>query len=408
MQHYSYFNQMVSNPIKKFGFAGKGGEAFQVLHKQVLDKVLLRRTKEERHADLQLPPMIVVKSEREPGAAEKDFYQAVYTQSRLKFDNFAQQGTLLHNYAHIFELLTKLRQACDHPWLLTRRLEGSPLPEISKRSKGVCGCCHEDISTSDPRGSAACGHVFHRDCIDQFIASAPILPLGGAGVGCPTCYVPLTVTFEDGQEDDDNDEDDGNGNRDQTHKPTSSRNSGILTGVSNSNFQTSTKLEMLADGIAKIPQTDKILVFSQFTRMLELAEFRLRQDGVGCARLTGAQTMTQRSNIILSFHRDPNLRVLLISLKAGGEGVNLQIANNIFLLDPWWNPAAELQAIQRAHRIGQTKPVNAVRLIAKGTIEERILSLQEKKQLVFDGTIGQSDGALTKLTHEDLAFLFQS
>jgi len=67
-----------------------------------------------------------------------------------------------------------------------------------------------------------------------------------------------------------------------------------------------------------------------------------------------------------------------------------------------------LQAIQRAHRIGQTKPVNAVRLIAKGTIEERILSLQEKKQLVFDGTIGQSDGALTKLTHEDLAFLFQS
>lgn len=102
------------------------------------------------------------------------------------------------------------------------------------------------------------------------------------------------------------------------------------------------------------------------------------------------------------------MSVILISLKAGGEGLNLQAASRVYLVDPWWNPAAELQAIQRAHRIGQKKPVEAVRFICKDTIEERILQLQEKKQLVFDGTVGSSSQAMTKLTQEDLRFLFQS
>lgn len=112
--------------------------------------------------------------------------------------------------------------------------------------------------------------------------------------------------------------------------------------------------------------------------------------------------------MLYAFNKDPNLRVILISLKAGGEGLNLQVASRIFLMDPWWNPAAEMQAIQRAHRIGQTRPVQGVRFICKDTIEERILQLQEKKQLVFDGTVGASNQAMHKLTQEDLRFLFQS
>lgn len=116
-----------------------------------------------------------------------------------------------------------------------------------------------------------------------------------------------------------------------------------------------------------------------------------------------------RSNVLYAFNNDPGLKVLLISLKAGGEGLNLQVASRIFLMDPWWNPAAEMQAIQRAHRIGQRhKEVVAVRFIAEKTIEERILQLQEKKQLVFDGTVGASDHAMAKLTQDDLRFLFQS
>lgn len=106
---------------------------------------------------------------------------------------------------------------------------------------------------------------------------------------------------------------------------------------------------------------------------------------MNCVLLTGSLSMEARHNILTAFNTNPNLKVILISLKAGGEGLNLQIANYIFLMDPWWNPAAEMQAIQRAHRIGQRRPVRAVRFIAKNTIEERILQLQEKKQLVFEG-----------------------
>merc|ERR1719359_481825 len=102
-------------------------------------------------------------------------------------------------------------------------------------------------------------------------------------------------------------------------------------------------------------------------------------------------SMQQKADMISSFQTTPSLKLLLISLKAGGEGLNLQAADHIFLMDPWWNPASELQAIQRAHRIGQKKPVFATRFVAKDTIEEKIIELQQKKQTVFDCTVGGSN-----------------
>lgn len=92
----------------------------------------------------------------------------------------------------------------------------------------------------------------------------------------------------------------------------------------------------------------------------------------------------------------------------GGVALNLTVATHIFLMDPWWNPAAEMQAIDRAHRIGQHKPVRAVRFIMRGTVEERIVLLQDKKRLVFEGTVGGDLGALARLSEEDMRFLFQS
>merc|ERR1719198_1871977 len=141
--------------------------------------------------------------------------------------------------------------------------------------------------------------------------------------------------------------------------------------------------------------------------MLELLDFRLKRAGISCVVFRGGMTMQARDDALKAFNSDPSMRVILISLKAGGEGLNLQIANHVFLLDPWWNPACELQAIQRAHRIGQTKEVRAVRFITKNTIEEKIVALQEKKQLVFDASIDGSTAAIGKLTEQDLRFLFQ-
>ena len=103
---------------------------------------------------------------------------------------------------------------------------------------------------------------------------------------------------------------------------------------------------------------------------------------------------------------DEGTKVLLISTKAGGEGLNLQRANHVFVMDPWWNPAVEFQAIQRAHRIGQTRPVTAKRFIVKDTIEEKIIELQNKKQAVFEATVGKDNSSWGKLSAEDLKFLF--
>lgn len=95
-----------------------------------------------------------------------------------------------------------------------------------------------------------------------------------------------------------------------------------------------------------------------------------------------------------------------MSLKAGGVALNLTVASHVFLMDPWWNPAVERQAQDRIHRIGQYKPIRIVRFVIENTVEERILQLQEKKELVFEGTVGGSSEALGKLTEADLRFLF--
>merc|ERR1711939_240444 len=112
-----------------------------------------------------------------------------------------------------------------------------------------------------------------------------------------------------------------------------------------------------------------------------------------CGKILGTMSVDNREKIIRSFNEDHTQKVLLISLKAGGVALNLTVANHIYLMDPWWNPAAEMQAIDRTHRLGQFRPIRAVRFIAENTVEERILQLQEKKRLVFDGTVGRDAGS---------------
>merc|ERR1712159_888017 len=122
--------------------------------------------------------------------------------------------------------------------------------------------------------------------------------------------------------------------------------------------------------------------------MIHLCEWRLKTEGMKTVKLLGSMPMAEKRSVLRVFKTDPTVTVILMSLKAGGEGLNLQEASNVFILDPWWNPAVELQAIQRAHRIGQTRPVCGIRFITKNSIEERMDQLQEKKGLLFEGTVG--------------------
>ena len=152
----------------------------------------------------------------------------------------------------------------------------------------------------------------------------------------------------------------------------------------------------------------KAICFSQFVSMLDLIEYRLQKAGVRVVKLNGGMNLAQRDSVLTAFKEDPDVRVILISLKAGGVALNLTVASRIFLMDPWWNPAAEYQAIDRAHRLGQHKPIRAVRFVVRNTVEERILRLQDKKRLVFEGTVGGDAASLSQLSEDDLRFLFQN
>jgi len=147
----------------------------------------------------------------------------------------------------------------------------------------------------------------------------------------------------------------------------------------------------------------RALVFSQFTRFLRIARARLEASGVECCYLDG--TTTNRAAVISSF-KDGKAPVFLISLKAGGFGLNLTEADYCFLLDPWWNPATEAQAVDRTHRIGQTRNVMVYRLIASGTIEEKVMALKARKAELFSSVI-DSDGAFSSgLSADDIRALF--
>jgi SNF2 family DNA or RNA helicase len=147
----------------------------------------------------------------------------------------------------------------------------------------------------------------------------------------------------------------------------------------------------------------KSLVFSQFTSFLALLRERLDEKNMDYAYLDGATQ--NRQSIVERFQDDLACRVFLISLRAGGHGLNLTAAEYVFLLDPWWNPAVEAQAIDRAHRIGQQQHVIATRLVARDTIEEKILELQRSKRELADAILSEDRGALSLIGREELELL---
>jgi SNF2 family DNA or RNA helicase len=161
-----------------------------------------------------------------------------------------------------------------------------------------------------------------------------------------------------------------------------------------------TKLDALMELVDElVSEGHRTLVFSQFTRFLRSARDRLDAHGVEHCYLDG--TTRDRAAVIEEF-RNGAAPVFLISLKAGGFGLTLTEADYCILLDPWWNPATENQAIDRTHRIGQDKPVMVYRLVAKDTIEEKVMALKERKAALFASVLADGDAGAAKLTADDI------
>jgi SNF2 family DNA or RNA helicase len=166
----------------------------------------------------------------------------------------------------------------------------------------------------------------------------------------------------------------------------------------------SAKLEFLLPQLAEVlEEGHKALVFSQFTSFLAILRRHLDRDEIAYAYLDGRTR--NRAECVTRFQTDPACKLFLISLKAGGLGLNLTAADYVYLLDPWWNPAVEAQAIDRAHRIGQSRQVFAYRIVAKDTVEEKILALQQSKRQLADAIVAADDSLLRRLSREDLELL---
>jgi non-specific serine/threonine protein kinase len=168
----------------------------------------------------------------------------------------------------------------------------------------------------------------------------------------------------------------------------------------------SVKLDEIGREITENIGNHKALIFSQFLGMLALIKEKLVELGVKFEYFDGSTTATERERAIQSFQNNDEVRVFLISLKAGGVGLNLTAADYVYIVDPWWNPAVEQQAIDRTHRIGQTKNIFAYRMICKDTIEDKIIQLQEKKRNLARDLVTDDSGFVKSLTKEDVEYLF--
>ncbi len=168
----------------------------------------------------------------------------------------------------------------------------------------------------------------------------------------------------------------------------------------------SIKLEELLREVLENTSDHKLLIFSQFTEMLALVKNVFIQHKIRHLYLDGSTPAARRKELVDEFQNSKNIKAFLISLKAGGLGLNLTSADYVYLIDPWWNPAVEDQAIDRTHRIGQTQKVFAYKMICKDTVEEKILQLQQKKKTLSKELISEEKSFIKKLTKDDVAFLF--
>lgn len=151
----------------------------------------------------------------------------------------------------------------------------------------------------------------------------------------------------------------------------------------------------------------KILLFSTYTAMFEIIEKELKQEKITYFKLTGQTKVSQRIELVDEFNQNPDIKVFLISLKAGGTGLNLTGADMVIHYDPWWNLSAENQATDRAYRIGQKNNVQVYKLITKNSIEEKIYELQQKKAKLIDNVLDTKTSFISKLSKEDIMKLFE-
>lgn len=312
--HVSVFNQEILNPITQnedTALRKKGLEKLRF----ITDRIMLRRMKRDHTSSMELPPKDIVIHNDFFGEMERDFSQSIMSNSTRKFDTYVAQGVMLNNYANIFGLIMQMRQVANHPDLILRR--------NAEGGQNILVCCICDEPAEDAIRSK-CHHEFCRQCAKSYVQS-----FGGGGGGrgggdadCPRCHIPLQIDWEQPEIEQD----------EETVKKSS-----IINRIKMDDWTSSTKIEMLVYDLYKLrskKQTHKSIVFSQFTSMLQLVQWRLQKSGFSTVLLDGSMSPAQRQKSIDHFMNNVDVEVFLVSLKAGGVALNLTEASRVYIVDP--------------------------------------------------------------------------
>ncbi|KAF3790759.1 SWI/SNF-related matrix-associated actin-dependent regulator of chromatin subfamily A member 3-like 1 [Nymphaea thermarum] len=367
----SYWKSLIQNSLVQ------GNKSGLMRLQALMGTITLRRTKNL----ISLPPKMVEISYVDLSMDERELYDKMELDAKTIVQEYIHLNSVLRNYSTVLLILLRLRQICDDVSLCpgdigslfpSKNLEDvSNNPQLLEKMLATlqdgddfdCPVC---LSPPTQVIITCCSHIFCRACISRVLQNL--------NPRCPMCRQTLSES--------------------DLYSAPPRLSEGKSSFPSSC---TSAKAGALLQHLIALRGEDpsiKSVVFSQFQKMLVLLEEPLRKAGFVTVRLDGTMSAKKKAAAIARFSETgPGApTVMLASLKVAGAGINLTVASRVYLVEPWWNPAVEEQAMDRVHRIGQRQEVRVVRLIVKGSIEERILELQEKKRKLSRGAFRNADG----------------
>jgi DNA repair protein RAD5 len=418
--NFSFWKTFITVPFESGDFI----RALDVVQ-TVLEPLVLRRTKDMKTPDgealVPLPARTIEVEKIVLSQEERDVYDHTYLRAKSVFSANAEAGTLLKSYTTIFAQILRLRQSCCHP-VLTRKAnivadeedatlasdlangladdmdlsslierftsEGDQdvnrfgahvLKQIQDEADAECPICSEEPMID--QAVTGCWHSACKECLLNYIAhqrDKNEIPR------CFNCREPINArdVFEVVRHDHVTEEE-NHAFRSADAPPSSTQTPKVS--LRRIGLSGSAKTQALLGHLKKTRKEEKnakTVVFSQFTSFLDLIEPALTRDHIPFLRFDGSISQKQRATILAEFTSSPRPYVLLLSLRAGGVGLNLTCANKVFMMDPWWSFAVEAQAIDRVHRMGQEREVKVVRFVVEGSIEEKMLRIQDRKKFM--------------------------
>ncbi|KAI1503326.1 RAD5-like protein [Biscogniauxia marginata] len=414
--NFSFWRTFITVP-----FEGKDFMRALDVVQTVLEPLVMRRTKDMKTPDgellVPLPPKSVEIVDVELSKAERAVYDYIFTKAQRTFSANIEKGTVMKAYTTIFAQILRLRQTCCHPTLV-RNQDIVADEEIAGAEADAAAGLGDDMdlesliqrfaaTTSDEKDANVFGAHVLEQIRDEAVNECPICAeepmIDQTVTGCwhsackkclldfmnyntdrhevPKCFncrEPLNYRdlFEVIRHDDD----------DETGAPTGPQNSSLNISLQRLGVnESSSKVVALMTHLRQLRREHprmKSVVFSQFTSFMSLIEPALTRARMRFLRLDGSSSQRQRAAILTEFRDADRFTVLLISLRAGGVGLNLTQARRVFMMDPWWSFAVEAQAIDRVHRMGQDGEVKVYRFITKDSVEERMLRVQERKKFI--------------------------